>query len=477
VQTIASGTPGRHVHHRRHHKVEGAANNGLITSRNSYDPFGQRRPATGAADPGQTIELDWDPALNRRTGNGFTGHEHLDDVGIVHMNGRIFDPKLGVFMQPDSLIQQPNNLQNYNRYIYCINGPMGCTDPSGLSFLSKLLDDLTDKWWAPPGAKLYIVLRATANTQLGYEIGTIAIAVASAYCTGYAVACNAAGQAAWAGFSGASANDALKVGVQAGLSTYANTLIGDYTSGFGNAAAHAAWGCAEGELSSGDCGSGARGAFASALISSPSTTYGNPYANVGDLVVNTAIQAGVGGLAAVAGGGKFAQGARSAAFAYLFNCVAHKCSAADYDPNDPNFHEFGPFASSICDTSAPGCLDAARQQLLCNSAPGQGQCATVGVEVSQGLSGGNPITQYAPSQDMVINGTSPRHIFDDGYVVRWLAVDDAGIAQIWTYGRGVNTSVWTTVGNQYGGEAIFRYIGIRNSAEANRKIKKDRDGP
>jgi RHS repeat-associated protein len=298
--------------------------NGLITSRNSYDPFGQRRPATGAADPGQTIELDWDPALNRRTGNGFTGHEHLDDVGIIHMNGRIFDPKLGVFMQPDPLIQQPNNLQNYNRYTYCINGPMGCTDPSGLSFISDLFDALTDKWYAPPGVKGYIVLRATANTELGYQIGVIAIAAGSYFCTGYAFACNAAGQAAWAGFSGASASDAVKVGVQAGLSTYVNQLIGTYATDPGwNTAAHAAWGCAEGELSGGDCGSGARGAFASSLISSPDTTYGNPYENVGDLVVNTAIQAGVGGLAAVAGGGKFAQGARSAAFAYLFNELMH----------------------------------------------------------------------------------------------------------------------------------------------------------
>jgi RHS repeat-associated protein len=292
--------------------------NGFITSRNSYDPFGQRRPATGAADPGQTIELDWDPALNRRTGNGFTGHEHLDDVGIVHMNGRIFDPKLGVFMQPDPLIQQPNNLQSYNRYIYCINGPLNCTDPSGFSWWT----DFRDNWWNP-GKQTYILLRATANSELGYQIGSIAIAVVSYYCTGYAVACNAAGQAAWAGFSGASASDALKVGVQAGLSTYVNQMIGGVKNPWLNTAAHAAWGCAEGEISSGDCGSGARGAFASALISSPSTTYGDPYANAGDLVVNTAIQAGVGGLAAVAGGGKFSQGARSAAFAYLFNSLAH----------------------------------------------------------------------------------------------------------------------------------------------------------
>lgn len=162
---------------------------------------------------------------------------------------------------------------------------------------------------------------------------------------------------------------------------------------------------------------------------------------------------------------------------YLFNCLAHKCNGADYESKNPNFHEYGPFASSICDTAAAGCIDAARQQLLCNSAPGQGQCAVVGQTILQGLSGGNPITQYAPNGDMVINGTSPGHVFDDGYVVRWLSVNDAGIAQIWTYGRGVNTGFPTSVANQYGGSAIFKLIGLRNSAEANKQVKKDGDGP
>jgi hypothetical protein len=78
---------------------------------------------------------------------------------------------------------------------------------------------------------------------------------------------------------------------------------------------------------------------------------------------------------------------------------------------------------------------------------------------------------------MVINGTSPGHVFHDGYVVRWLSVNDAGIAQIWTYGRGVNTNFLTTVGNQYGGVAIFKWIGLRNSAEANKQVKKDGNGP
>jgi RHS repeat-associated protein len=32
------------------------------------------------------------------------------------MNGRIYDPKLGRFLQADPLIQAPKNGQNLNRY-------------------------------------------------------------------------------------------------------------------------------------------------------------------------------------------------------------------------------------------------------------------------------------------------------------------------------------------------------------------------
>lgn len=45
---------------------------------------------------------------------GYTGHEHLDDVGIIHMNGRIYSPSLGRMLSPDPVTQAPENAQNYN---------------------------------------------------------------------------------------------------------------------------------------------------------------------------------------------------------------------------------------------------------------------------------------------------------------------------------------------------------------------------
>jgi len=69
---------------------------------------------------------------------GYTGHEHLLGVGLVHMNGRLYDPKLHRFLMPDNFVQDPYNTQNFNRYGYVLNNPLSYTDPSGESFFSVL---------------------------------------------------------------------------------------------------------------------------------------------------------------------------------------------------------------------------------------------------------------------------------------------------------------------------------------------------
>ncbi|MEW5789796.1 MAG: RHS repeat-associated core domain-containing protein [Pseudomonadota bacterium] len=94
---------------------------GQVIARYEFDPWGKRVLTAGS----------------NATIHGFTGHEHLDD-GLIHMNGRIYDPVLGRFMSADPMIQAPDNLQSYNRYSYVLNNPLSLTDPSGYSWLSKL---------------------------------------------------------------------------------------------------------------------------------------------------------------------------------------------------------------------------------------------------------------------------------------------------------------------------------------------------
>ncbi|MGP4846196.1 RHS repeat-associated core domain-containing protein [Marinobacter sp. 1Y8] len=87
----------------------------------AYSPFGQRR-----LDARATTTL-----LPLAGNRGFTDHEHLDDVGLIHMNGRVYDPLIGRFLSADPLIQAPYASQSYNRYSYVWNNPLSSTDPSG----------------------------------------------------------------------------------------------------------------------------------------------------------------------------------------------------------------------------------------------------------------------------------------------------------------------------------------------------------
>jgi RHS repeat-associated protein len=69
--------------------------------------------------------------VNLLLDRGYTGHEHLLKTGLIHMNGRLYDPAMHRFLQPDNYVQDPSNTQNYNRYGYVLNNPLKYTDPSG----------------------------------------------------------------------------------------------------------------------------------------------------------------------------------------------------------------------------------------------------------------------------------------------------------------------------------------------------------
>ncbi|WP_192879403.1 RHS repeat-associated core domain-containing protein [Microbulbifer sp. A4B17] len=94
---------------------------GFIKQYRSYDPFGQVRNFQGADDLSE-FEI---------TDQGFTGHRHLNDQELIHMNGRVYDYQLGRFLSPDPIILDPKNSQSLNAYSYIMNNPLWGTDPTG----------------------------------------------------------------------------------------------------------------------------------------------------------------------------------------------------------------------------------------------------------------------------------------------------------------------------------------------------------
>lgn len=96
---------------------------GNIQEKRHFGAWGE----TVKVEDGQGNELEELTFLDR----GYTGHEHLQGVHLIHMNGRLYDPKLKRFLAPDNFIQDPFNTQNYNRYGYVLNNPLKYIDPTG----------------------------------------------------------------------------------------------------------------------------------------------------------------------------------------------------------------------------------------------------------------------------------------------------------------------------------------------------------
>ncbi|MCU6433692.1 Ig-like domain-containing protein [Undibacterium sp. Jales W-56] len=102
-----------------------SGSDGSLSEKLAYDAWGRRRTLDGSAPlDNSTSHLD---------NKGYTGHEMLDQVDLVHMNGRIYDPITARFLSGDPLIQDPINGQNYNRYSYVLNNPTNLTDPTGFA--------------------------------------------------------------------------------------------------------------------------------------------------------------------------------------------------------------------------------------------------------------------------------------------------------------------------------------------------------
>ncbi len=64
------------------------------------------------------------------TTRGFTG-QRKDGSGLMFYQSRYYDPLIGRFTQPDTIIPNPSNPQDFNRYSYVLNNPILYSDPTG----------------------------------------------------------------------------------------------------------------------------------------------------------------------------------------------------------------------------------------------------------------------------------------------------------------------------------------------------------
>jgi RHS repeat-associated protein len=65
------------------------------------------------------------------TSYNFTGQRKDSGSGLLFYNARWYDPTVGRFLQADTIVPQPQNPQNLNRYSYCGSNPLKYVDGSG----------------------------------------------------------------------------------------------------------------------------------------------------------------------------------------------------------------------------------------------------------------------------------------------------------------------------------------------------------
>lgn len=90
---------------------------GNVIERFGYDAWGKRRNPDGTA---LTTPVD-----NDNTNRGFTGHKHVDQLGLIDMKARLYDPHIALFQSVDPL---------GGAYTYVKNNPLRYTDPLGLQW-------------------------------------------------------------------------------------------------------------------------------------------------------------------------------------------------------------------------------------------------------------------------------------------------------------------------------------------------------
>jgi RHS repeat-associated protein len=120
----------------------------------AYDSWGKRRDEASPTPPS---------TLNLTDNKGFTGHEMLDKLDLVHMNGRVYDPLIARFISADPIIQAPEHSQSYNRYSYVWNNPTNLTDPTG--FIGQAPEREQEKPPEPPKPNSIIPCRQSSKCE------------------------------------------------------------------------------------------------------------------------------------------------------------------------------------------------------------------------------------------------------------------------------------------------------------------------
>lgn len=235
---------------------------------------------------------------------GFGGHEQLDILDMVNMGGRMYDPYMGRFLTPDPYVQAPDNTQSLNRYAYCLNNPLSLTDPTGYLSMGSFFS-------AAVGIAVGVETFGIGSGVLGAVLSGACAGASSAFASTLMNGANfwTATKSAFVGGCWGALGGAVNYGIgEIGGGWMARVALHSVADGSMEALQGGHWehGLMTGLVSAGG----------GELLSG----YGSQLSDA-QMLAGTAI---LGGVVSEIGGGKFANGAMTAAFQMMYNHMSHQ---------------------------------------------------------------------------------------------------------------------------------------------------------
>jgi RHS repeat-associated protein len=338
--TSSAGSPGLHttVLYQHHDRLGSIVlltkNDGHIGARIHYDPWGK---ASGGLHPSEddNSHLDIAAAWTR----GFDGQDHIPDFDLIHMTGRVYDPRLGIFLSVDVLGGQAQTGGDLNPYLYAEGNPLAIVDPTGFCGWSDPGSCLSGIGQAigSVGQAISNVVNSVANTvssalqnaaqwvsQNWREVATVAVIAVVTFATAgtgtgpvvAATLAGAAGGATEAALYGGSVQDVIGAAIE-------GAVFGGFSAGLANAGlsweasefAHGFVGGFQSAMSGQDF---AHGFLIGALSQVSGSSIAVSYTSGWSVAEQVAVSAVVNGAVSEAQGDKFANGALTGVFQQLY---------------------------------------------------------------------------------------------------------------------------------------------------------------
>ena len=202
--------------------------NGSVQRRSWFSPFGELHAKKGSA---------------RGVPFVFGGGELDQRLGLVTLGRRLYDPRLGRFIQPDPVAQTASTKDALNPYAYAFNDPVSYVDPEG-EFPAILIGIIVGAVLggaaaALQGGDLSDILRAAVIGAIAGGVGAAVGLGASALVNG-----GAAGAVLGSAAGGAAGNAtaAFLYGGDVGRAARTGFIAGFFGGGFGYATSYAVGG-------------------------------------------------------------------------------------------------------------------------------------------------------------------------------------------------------------------------------------------